>query len=74
MAVKTVWLEVLPWVRITGAVLGVEKTTFNFVKSVAGAPGARPMENLISVMVSPLLIFMKIDGSRIKYVFKKRRD
>ena len=50
LAENSVRDELLPSVRMTGAVEGVEKTTFNFVKSIVGAPGARPMENLISVI------------------------
>jgi hypothetical protein len=51
-AVKTVAEELAPWVRITRFEFGVEKATDNFVKSTGGAPGAIPIENLISVIVA----------------------
>jgi len=51
LAVKAVRLEELLWVRIIGGVSGVEKPTFNFVRSIVGAPGASPIENRISLIV-----------------------
>jgi hypothetical protein len=38
----------VPWVRVTGKVSGVEKPICICVKSRAGLQGARPMVNLIS--------------------------
>jgi hypothetical protein len=43
-----------PWNRITRFEFGVEKATVNFVKSTDCAPGADPIENMISEIVSLL--------------------
>ena len=48
VVVKTDVLADAPCVRIIGLVLGVDKTIFIFVKSIAGAPGERPIVNLMS--------------------------
>jgi len=36
--------------RITGVIVGVEKTILSFDKSIDGVPGTRPMENRISLI------------------------
>lgn len=52
LAVNTVSEAFVPWDRITRFEFGVEKAMVNFVKSTGGAPGARPIKNLISVIVA----------------------
>jgi hypothetical protein len=54
LAVNTVSEALAPWERITRFEFGVEKAIVNFVKSTGGAPGARPIENLISEIVASL--------------------
>jgi hypothetical protein len=49
-----VWEAFAPMDRITRFEFGVEKATVNLVKSTGGAPGARPIENLISEIVALL--------------------
>jgi hypothetical protein len=44
----------VPWDRITRFESGGEEATVNFVTSTVGAPGARPIENLISEIVASL--------------------
>jgi hypothetical protein len=51
LVVNTVVFAVAPCVRVIGVVSGVEKTILRVDKSIADAPGARLMGNVILVMV-----------------------
>lgn len=48
LVVKMEVVAVVPCARIMGEIVGVEKTILMRVKSTGAAPGASPIENLIS--------------------------
>jgi hypothetical protein len=47
VVVKIPVASLVPWVKVTGAFPGVEKTISILVRSTAGALAGRPMENVI---------------------------
>jgi hypothetical protein len=52
LVVKKLVDALVAYMRGTGGAFGVEKVICNFVKSIAGAPGARPIANVISSIPS----------------------